>query len=253
MKNFLGYNDDPIDDGPDDDGSDDDSNDGNNSGNSGKDGHDGGWDRHDTRDSYVERENACHLNATGDFSKSELNERASSKRDSSLDLLLKENSSKLESNKGARNEFSFNADVSTKEFAKHGNSAERVAAYACEQYEKMLNGLPAGMKDLTPGVSGACKMVETRVEMINTNNATLGYDKYWHCMGNCNAAEYGIKGAEAALAIDTLKEMKDVFKYGIKDSIGDFGANLQGLKGGLSGERCYDVCNNRLPNRYRND
>ncbi len=153
-------------------------------------------------------------------------------------------------NYNLNNDFNFNANLETKEFQNKTNFAERALAYACEQYDKMINGPLSSMRDMTTGVSGACKMVEARIEMINLNNKTEGWDKYFHCMGNCNASNYGVDGVKAALVIDTMKEMKDVFKYGVCDSIEDFKANFQGIQGGIQGERCYDVCNDRIPNSY---
>ena len=51
--------------------------------------------------------------------------------------------------------------------------------------------------------------------------------------------------------IDSAKEMKDVWKYGIQDSIADFKANVDGLNGGMRGQRCHDVCTNYMPLRNR--
>jgi len=208
-------------------------------------------DRGDRSDRGLDRDNACHLDATGDRFISELSERATSSRDSSMDFLKSDtNSSATKEN--IRSDFSFDADLSTTEFKNKTNAVERAMAYACEQYDKMLQGMPSNMKDILGGVNGACKMVETRVDMINANNATPGMDKYFHCMGNCKAVEYGgLDGAKAALAMDTLKELKDVWKYGVQDSIDDFKANIDGLKGGFSGQRCHDACNSNLPLRYR--
>jgi hypothetical protein len=209
---------------------------------------DGPRDRFD-RD--MERDNACHLHDSGEQIAGELAERAGGGRDTSLDF-LSGNDRTERSNQSGRPDFTFDADISGKGFNEYGNSIDRTMVNACEQYEKMLKGFSPNMRDMLAGVSGACKMVETRVEMLNDPQKMEGVDKFYHCMANCRAVEYGgVAGAGAALVIDSAKEAKDVFKRGIADSYQDFKANFEGLRGGLSGQRCYDVCGDRLPKGYK--
>ncbi|MDO1444612.1 hypothetical protein Q0590_00035 [Rhodocytophaga aerolata] len=197
----------------------------------------------ETRDSF--KENACHLRATGDFRESVLSERANNK-DSGMDLFSERTSLTSKFSISSGKTLDFEVDKTHENYSAKIGVFDKAMIWSCEQIEKMQSLLPdSNMKD---SLNGGCKMVENFVEMKLAN--TNGIDRYYHCFGNCEAAEYGLGGAGAALRIDILKEVKDIPQYSprlgviesIKDSARDFGANFTGLKAGLTGTRCYEAC-----------
>lgn len=83
-------------------------------------------------------------------------------------------------------------------------------------------------------------------------------DKYFHCRGNCEAAQVGpIGDFTAAIASDYGKEFVDEFTTETGAEEADRVANRQGRSVGRSEGQCYEGCKNRMkpwvvmPNEYR--
>ena len=102
---------------------------------------------------------------------------------------------------------------------------------------------------LTDFVGGAKDFGSNYCEMVNAN--THGVDKYYHCMANCEAANRGIGGVDAAAFIDVGRELvdfttKDVWKDGpikaARNVSDDMEANIRGLRASARGTRCMDSC-----------
>jgi hypothetical protein len=191
---------------------------------------------------YSEKDNACSLRATGDKEFSELNERASHKGnelDSLLSDIEKENSIQ-----DRKKELDFNVDKTNPNYEEKFNLGTRAAVSACEQMEKMQGYVPDGyMKDFA---NGSCKMVENFADMKNWNHKEPGWDKFFHCMGNCEAAEYGKGGSDAAKFWGEVRETV----YRDSDSQNDIMANERGRLAGENGIRCYDACVGYKPRGY---
>lgn len=83
-------------------------------------------------------------------------------------------------------------------------------------------------------------------------------DKYFHCRGNCEAAQVGPVGEfTAAVASDYGKEFFDDLTTEAGADEADRAANRQGRSVGRSGGQCYQGCKNQmkpwvvLPDEYR--
>lgn len=79
-------------------------------------------------------------------------------------------------------------------------------------------------------------------------------DKYFHCKGNCEAAQHGPGGQDAAETISTLREAYGQFKGDpVEDMIEYMIANEHGSKA-PKGEDCKEHCKkfrpNKLPDKY---
>jgi len=98
--------------------------------------------------------------------------------------------------------------------------------------------------------------IKNMVKNFNDMNITRipGGDKYFHCKGNYQAAKQGFFGLATGIALSTLKEMKDIPKWGIKDAIQDFKANYSGWRGAVTGKSLGESCNiyrpAKLPKKY---
>lgn len=83
----------------------------------------------------------------------------------------------------------------------------------------------------------------------NMRNAnTIGADKYFHCMANCQATQRGPGGKTAAEIIGEGRELTDEYIKGdSKDACNaDRAANAQGRNGASNGA-CNQVCNSLRP------
>ncbi len=85
-------------------------------------------------------------------------------------------------------------------------------------------------------------------ENMRTVN-TIGADKYFHCMANCQASQRGFGGLEAAQFISEVRELTD--EYIKRDSPSacnaDRAANRQG-QGGNPNQSCQQTCGPLRPN-----
>ena len=86
---------------------------------------------------------------------------------------------------------------------------------------------------------------------------TIGGDKYFHCMANCQATRQGRSGEAAACMISDVREWTDQNIKGdpASASLADQAANAVGRSGALSSSQsCSSVCSgfrpNGLPSRY---
>ena len=77
-----------------------------------------------------------------------------------------------------------------------------------------------------------------------------GADKFFHCKGNYEAAKRGLWGKTVASTISAAKEVKDIFKYGLNDSITDWRANQRGWKGAKEGKSLSETCPTQ-PRKYK--
>lgn len=78
---------------------------------------------------------------------------------------------------------------------------------------------------------------------------TIGADKYFHCMANCQATQRGPGGHGAAVGISEGRELFDEHIKGDspKACNDDRAANSQGQSGGASGGACSQVCDSLRP------
>ncbi|MGO7400313.1 hypothetical protein ACCS88_21015 [Rhizobium ruizarguesonis] len=100
-------------------------------------------------------------------------------------------------------------------------------------------------------VRGCGKMYDNYSEMRSAN--VIGADKWFHCMGNCEATKSGLGGFYAANVVSVGREMVDVYfknvalkgmtmNASVKDCREDLHSDFVGSIGGLSGTRCSTVC-----------
>jgi hypothetical protein len=78
---------------------------------------------------------------------------------------------------------------------------------------------------------------------------TIGADKYFHCMANCQAAREGLGGRDAAAIISEGRELTDQHVKGDHRSAcdADRAANSQGRNGNPN-TPCSQVCGSLRPN-----
>lgn len=71
-----------------------------------------------------------------------------------------------------------------------------------------------------------------------------GADKYFHCKANCEAAQRGSGGSDAACTISNTREWWDqnIKRYPASDSAEDQTANRYGRNQGSSGASCSQIC-----------
>ena len=77
---------------------------------------------------------------------------------------------------------------------------------------------------------------------------TIGADKYFHCMANCEASSRGVGGDLAAKVIGEARELLDQYVKGdpIEACNADRAANAQGRAGATKGT-CASACGNLRP------
>ena len=97
-----------------------------------------------------------------------------------------------------------------------------------------------------------------RRNMMNSN--TIGADKFFHCLANCEAAELGSTGLCGADTISAIRELvdfpKNIFKEGLSvnqslvDAREDFSANNLGRNAPLQTnfKGCQSACSSLIPN-----
>lgn len=192
--------------------------------------------------------------ATGDFSSSSLSERACTMSDA------------IDSAKGLNEQ---RADAIEKllkglnEFDARENSTPAIRSSGIEEskpgerssgwggYLDMLAGKARAAKEgVVDFVGGVEDFLDNRTKMIDIN--TIGADKYFHCMANCEAAQRGPGGVLAASLMSEFREAADsitnVYVKGLTeeastaDCQADMHANLTGRQAGIDGTRCYDAC-----------
>ena len=109
-----------------------------------------------------------------------------------------------------------------------------------------LADLTGGLIDITGTMSDFLKNMDN---MIDAN--TIGADKYFHCMANCEGASRGPAGEAAAEIISDVREWTDEnspFEPDHPDSCAaDQKANKAGRLGGSIGRSCWDVCSDFRP------
>ena len=77
---------------------------------------------------------------------------------------------------------------------------------------------------------------------------TIGADKYFHCMANCQASSRGLIGTAIALGLSIGREAIDMCRLkGLNDSIEDLDADYQGMIGGSVGLDCKSACESLRP------
>lgn len=69
-----------------------------------------------------------------------------------------------------------------------------------------------------------------------------GADKYFHCKGNYEASKRGLWGKVVSGTMSAGKEAKDIFKYGIDDSLSDWKANQRGWRGAEEDKSLLEAC-----------
>lgn len=114
-----------------------------------------------------------------------------------------------------------------------------------------------GNGSLAPGqVTGAIGDFQRNYQNMRDAN-TVGGDKYFHCMANCQATRRGPAGESAACTISDVREWTDQYIKGdpVSASLADQAANVIGRNGALSSSQsCSSACSgfrpNGLPLRY---
>lgn len=76
-----------------------------------------------------------------------------------------------------------------------------------------------------------------------------GADKFFHCKGNYEAAKRGKWGRVVGKAMSFGKEVLDMPRYGMQDSLDDWEANRQGWRGAKKGKSLLESCP-RNPRHY---
>ena len=132
--------------------------------------------------------------------------------------------------------------------------AKEVDPIPAQPTERASNSL---WKDLVDFIGGVGDFSRNRDAMIQKN--TVGWDKYYHCMANCEATARGPGGNMSAELLSAGRELTDAMRHMLpKDSLGigkgltpqeswrdireDLAVNREGRLGALRGDRCADVC-----------
>lgn len=140
-------------------------------------------------------------------------------------------------------DFEFNINKDHYNYNLELKDYHKAAFWACEQFEKMQSKIPDSyMKDMAIGI---CKMTENNLAMRMWDHGEDGWDKLFHCFGNCEAAEFGPGGYDAAVILSNLNEM-GIFHD--SDSENDQIVNRIGRE---NPGRCYSTCSNFIPEKYR--
>ena len=90
---------------------------------------------------------------------------------------------------------------------------------------------------------------QTMVQNLGPGGAA-GADKYFHCMANCQAAQRGPAGEDAACVISNIKEWRDqnIKGYPPSDSVADQQANQYGRnQGSINRTPCSLLCDPYRP------
>jgi hypothetical protein len=193
----------------------------------------------------IEKENSGLPKDTEDRLTCYLNKKAAATDGQKLKLIFKNSYSKFGDhyNKSIKSELNINKDHSNYDIILENR--HKAALWGCEQFEKMKDNMPDSyMKDM---VIGMCKMTENNLAMRMWNHQEDGWDKFFHCMGNCEAAEFGSGGYKAAVILSNINEMGIFHDY---DSENDQIANRIGRE---NPGRCYSTCSNFIPGNYRAD
>ena len=74
------------------------------------------------------------------------------------------------------------------------------------------------------------------------NLGLIGGDKFFHCKANYEASKRGTWGDAVSKVISTTKEIKDVFEYGLQDSMYDWEANQKGWYGAKNNLSLKESC-----------
>lgn len=147
-------------------------------------------------------------------------------------------------------DFSFFISDDPRDISFKGEFQIRVIEFLGDIFQKIHGLIPDGnMKDF---LSGAAKMGENYASLIAWNHKEQNWDKFFHCMANCEASEFGTYGMIAALIISDLRDSPNQNQSTSdqrNDAQSDHRANALGRE---STFRCYSSCSEAyLPDAYR--
>jgi RHS repeat-associated protein len=102
---------------------------------------------------------------------------------------------------------------------------------------------------LRTAVGGAVAMYRAYQGLRASDPATRpeGTDRYYHCSGNCNAAQLGPAGATSAQVVSDVRELGNAASGGdsANSSAADQEANAAGRAAGAAGQNCERFCRTR--------
>lgn len=135
-------------------------------------------------------------------------------------------------------------------------AGERISSWLGLDLGDPLGGFNFGLKTVQDFAGGTKDFLDRYSDMRAAN--TIGADKYFHCMANCEAASRGLGGLIAAETISVGREAVDIVKNVVKggmtweasyrDCADDLRADHIGLRAGFDGTRCYTGCDQfRVP------
>lgn len=126
---------------------------------------------------------------------------------------------------------------------------ERTADWVGRDGLDPLRGYADALKTMNDFIAGVDDFLKNYEAMKQAN--TIGADKFFHCNANCEAAQRGLGGEAASIAIgygrEAIDSVKNVvkgmsWKESIEDCKGDLEANRVGREAGATGQRCIDAC-----------
>jgi RHS repeat-associated protein len=94
---------------------------------------------------------------------------------------------------------------------------------------------------------GGGELIKGAQDLVRARNGNL--DKFFHCMANCQAVQYGIGGIAGGALGSELRELYQEYWKGDSPEAcnADRSANELGQKTGLEGGDCTDACSSLLP------
>jgi hypothetical protein len=123
----------------------------------------------------------------------------------------------------------------------------------CDKLTDKMEHVAVALSDTFPEFAkGINDFARNYCDMREGTGPNPDADKYYHCMANCEASERGAGGIAAAALISLGREATDLYRNyteknmswerNINDSWGDLKADWRGMQGGISGDRCFDIC-----------
>ena len=121
------------------------------------------------------------------------------------------------------------------------------------QVSRFWDGMKEGFNQIKESLRQRIGAINAfRRNYFNMRKAnTIGADKYFHCIANCEAAQLGETGAATAGSISNYRELFDFYIKGstISDTLADQEANNFGREQGLSNPdgMCPVICDSYRP------
>jgi RHS repeat-associated protein len=102
--------------------------------------------------------------------------------------------------------------------------------------------------DRTGGFREVIRILKSRSWDMEKKNF-IGDDKFYHCLGMCEAASLGAAEAAFAVTLGIIREINQQYRHGdpASESAADNRANGQGIAAGRRGVDCLQACTNLMP------